>query len=166
MESETQRAIRDYPNFRKKREADYVQQAARRVVMDFTEPQHKSDFNAALLAFAVGATTALLQRELDSKRSTSHWQAEIMMRIASEFGFTPASRSRIATPSDSDELHNGWSQNGNKENFQSDRDMASSVAQPDSIAPLVAIEACVAPEKPRFTDDATIIAMTGSRTTK
>jgi P27 family predicted phage terminase small subunit len=26
-------------------------------------------------------------------------QAEIMMRIASEFGFTPASRSRIATPS-------------------------------------------------------------------
>jgi len=29
-------------------------------------------------------------------------QAEIMMRIASEFGFTPASRSRIATPSQSD----------------------------------------------------------------
>jgi P27 family predicted phage terminase small subunit len=27
-------------------------------------------------------------------------QAEIMMRIASEFGFTPASRSRIATPQD------------------------------------------------------------------
>jgi len=27
-------------------------------------------------------------------------QAEIMMRIASEFGFTPASRSRIATPSE------------------------------------------------------------------
>jgi phage terminase small subunit len=27
-------------------------------------------------------------------------QAEIMMRIASEFGFTPASRSRISTPSD------------------------------------------------------------------
>ena len=26
-------------------------------------------------------------------------QAEIMMRIASEFGFTPASRSRIAAPS-------------------------------------------------------------------
>ena len=26
-------------------------------------------------------------------------QAEIMMRIASEFGFTPASRSRISTPS-------------------------------------------------------------------
>ena len=25
-------------------------------------------------------------------------QAEIMMRIASEFGFTPASRSRISTP--------------------------------------------------------------------
>jgi hypothetical protein len=25
-------------------------------------------------------------------------KAEIMMRIASEFGFTPASRSRIATP--------------------------------------------------------------------
>jgi P27 family predicted phage terminase small subunit len=29
-------------------------------------------------------------------------QAEIMMRIASEFGFTPASRSRIATPSSSE----------------------------------------------------------------
>ena len=29
-------------------------------------------------------------------------QAEIMMRIASEFGFTPASRSHIATPSPSD----------------------------------------------------------------
>jgi P27 family predicted phage terminase small subunit len=27
-------------------------------------------------------------------------QAEIMMRIASEFGFTPASRSRISTPTD------------------------------------------------------------------
>lgn len=27
-------------------------------------------------------------------------QAEIMMRIASEFGFTPASRSRIATPAE------------------------------------------------------------------
>ena len=27
-------------------------------------------------------------------------QAEIMMRIASEFGFTPASRSRIAVPKD------------------------------------------------------------------
>ena len=66
----------------------------------------------------------------------------------------------------SDELHNDWSQNGNKENFHSDRDMASSVAQPDSIALLVAIEACVPPEKPRFTDDETIIAITGSRTTK
>jgi P27 family predicted phage terminase small subunit len=29
-------------------------------------------------------------------------QAEIMMRIASEFGFTPASRSRISTPSNSE----------------------------------------------------------------
>src|ERR1700704_6526127 len=29
-------------------------------------------------------------------------QAEIMMRIASEFGFTPASRSRISTPSKAD----------------------------------------------------------------
>ena len=27
-------------------------------------------------------------------------QAEIMIRIASEFGFTPASRSRISTPVD------------------------------------------------------------------
>ena len=31
--------------------------------------------------------------------SIANRQAEIMMRIASEFGFTPASRSRIATPS-------------------------------------------------------------------
>ena len=30
--------------------------------------------------------------------SVANRQAEIMMRIASEFGFTPASRSRIATP--------------------------------------------------------------------
>jgi P27 family predicted phage terminase small subunit len=30
-------------------------------------------------------------------------QAEIMMRIASEFGFTPASRSRIATPQHDDD---------------------------------------------------------------
>jgi phage terminase small subunit len=30
--------------------------------------------------------------------SIANRQAEIMMRIASEFGFTPASRSRISTP--------------------------------------------------------------------
>jgi P27 family predicted phage terminase small subunit len=30
--------------------------------------------------------------------SIANRQAEIMMRIASEFGFTPASRSRIVTP--------------------------------------------------------------------
>jgi P27 family predicted phage terminase small subunit len=41
-------------------------------------------------------------------------QAEIMMRIASEFGFTPASRSRIATPSNTDPtlfdvLEGSWS---------------------------------------------------------
>jgi P27 family predicted phage terminase small subunit len=30
--------------------------------------------------------------------SIANRQAEIMMRIASEFGFTPASRSRIAAP--------------------------------------------------------------------
>jgi phage terminase small subunit len=29
-------------------------------------------------------------------------QAEIMIRIASEFGFTPASRSRIATPTNTE----------------------------------------------------------------
>jgi len=34
--------------------------------------------------------------------SIANRQAEIMMRIASEFGFTPASRSRIATPSQAD----------------------------------------------------------------
>jgi P27 family predicted phage terminase small subunit len=32
--------------------------------------------------------------------SIANRQAEIMMRIASEFGFTPASRSRISTPAD------------------------------------------------------------------
>jgi P27 family predicted phage terminase small subunit len=32
--------------------------------------------------------------------SVANRQAEIMMRIASEFGFTPASRSRISTPPD------------------------------------------------------------------
>jgi P27 family predicted phage terminase small subunit len=32
--------------------------------------------------------------------SIANRQAELMMRIASEFGFTPASRSRISTPSE------------------------------------------------------------------
>jgi phage terminase small subunit len=32
--------------------------------------------------------------------SIANRQAEIMMRIASEFGFTPASRSRISAPAD------------------------------------------------------------------
>jgi P27 family predicted phage terminase small subunit len=36
--------------------------------------------------------------------SIANRQAEIMMRIASEFGFTPASRSRISAPADD------WSQ--------------------------------------------------------
>jgi P27 family predicted phage terminase small subunit len=34
--------------------------------------------------------------------SVANRQAEIMMRIASEFGFTPASRSRISTPAASE----------------------------------------------------------------
>lgn len=34
--------------------------------------------------------------------SIANRQAEIMMRIASEFGFTPASRSRISAPSQSE----------------------------------------------------------------
>ena len=34
--------------------------------------------------------------------SIANRQAEIMMRIASEFGFTPASRSRISTPTKSE----------------------------------------------------------------
>jgi P27 family predicted phage terminase small subunit len=34
--------------------------------------------------------------------SIANRQAEIMMRIASEFGFTPASRSRISTPPESE----------------------------------------------------------------
>jgi phage terminase small subunit len=33
--------------------------------------------------------------------SIANRQAEIMMRIASEFGFTPASRSRILVPDES-----------------------------------------------------------------
>ena len=36
--------------------------------------------------------------------SIANRQAEIMMRIASEFGFTPASRSRISTSSPDDEV--------------------------------------------------------------
>jgi len=32
--------------------------------------------------------------------SIANRQAELMMRIASEFGFTPASRSRISAPAD------------------------------------------------------------------
>ena len=35
-------------------------------------------------------------------------QGEIMMRIASEFGFTPASRSRIATPSEAEPSLLDW----------------------------------------------------------
>ncbi len=35
--------------------------------------------------------------------SIANRQAEIMMRIASEFGFTPASRSRISTPASKEE---------------------------------------------------------------
>jgi phage terminase small subunit len=35
--------------------------------------------------------------------SIANRQAEIMMRIASEFGFTPASRSRISTPASATE---------------------------------------------------------------
>lgn len=34
--------------------------------------------------------------------SIANRQAEIMMRIASEFGFTPASRSRISTPAETE----------------------------------------------------------------
>lgn len=34
--------------------------------------------------------------------SIANRQAEIMMRIASEFGFTPASRSRISTPTEAE----------------------------------------------------------------
>jgi hypothetical protein len=36
--------------------------------------------------------------DLDGESQPPHRQAEIMMRFASEFGFTPASRCRIATP--------------------------------------------------------------------
>ena len=36
--------------------------------------------------------------------SIANRQAEIMMRIASEFGLTPASRSRISAPADSQEM--------------------------------------------------------------
>lgn len=47
--------------------------------------------------------------------SIANRQAEIMMRIASEFGFTPASRSRIATPSEPErDLFNWPSRNDNE----------------------------------------------------
>ena len=36
--------------------------------------------------------------------SIANRQAEIMMRIASEFGFTPASRSRISAPGDGEQM--------------------------------------------------------------
>lgn len=45
-------------------------------------------------------------------------QAEIMMRVASEFGFTPASRSRIATPDEHD-MPDLFSQTSSPENSQS-----------------------------------------------
>src|SRR5687767_7214789 len=42
--------------------------------------------------------------------SIANRQAEIMMRIASEFGFTPASRSRISTPAGDDTLFDLFNQ--------------------------------------------------------
>jgi P27 family predicted phage terminase small subunit len=42
--------------------------------------------------------------------SIANRQTEIMMRIASEFGFTPASRSRISTPTSEPTLPNLFSQ--------------------------------------------------------
>ena len=51
-------------------------------------------------------------------------QAEIMMRIASEFGFTPASRSRIATPSPAertlfDDVGDGEDEGASEESLKS-----------------------------------------------
>jgi P27 family predicted phage terminase small subunit len=40
--------------------------------------------------------------------SIANRQAEIMMRIASEFGFTPASRSRISTPASDERTLFDW----------------------------------------------------------
>lgn len=77
-------------------------------------------------AFAVWAeaTKALHQHGLMVKSPTGYpiqspylsianRQAEIMMRIASEFGFTPASRSRISVPSDAEpDLFDGIEDDG------------------------------------------------------
>jgi P27 family predicted phage terminase small subunit len=49
--------------------------------------------------------------------SVANRQAEIMMRIASEFGFTPASRSRISAPTDREpSLFDGLEGSGPQDN--------------------------------------------------
>lgn len=47
--------------------------------------------------------------------SIANRQAEIMMRIASEFGFTPASRSRIATPVEPERTLFDWPSRGDND---------------------------------------------------
>jgi hypothetical protein len=49
---------------------------------------------------------------LDRSSAGANRQAEIMLRISAEFGFTPASRGRIATPKpDEPTLFDGFEQN-------------------------------------------------------
>ena len=63
-------------------------------------------------------------------------QAEIMLRIASEFGFTPASRSRIATPSsDQPTLFDLPEQQDEADQFDSDENEAGQSAGQTSEGP-------------------------------
>jgi len=50
----------------------------------------------------IGTPAHIGERLINHAVSIANRQAEIMMRIASEFGLTPASRSRISTPASSE----------------------------------------------------------------
>jgi P27 family predicted phage terminase small subunit len=91
-----------------------------RLVGDLAKLKLMTNFDRAMLAAYCGAyalwaeATEAIQKYGTMIKSPSGYpvqspyvaianrQAEIMMRIASEFGFTPASRSRISTPSQTD----------------------------------------------------------------
>jgi len=93
-----------------------AQREWRRLVSELTALRLLTNLDRAALAAYCGAyalwseATLALQKYGTMVKSPSGYpvqspyvaivnrQAEIMMRIASEFGFTPASRSRIATP--------------------------------------------------------------------
>jgi len=57
-----------------------------------------TNLDRAALAAYCGAYALWAEATVQPYLAIANRQAEIMMRIASEFGFTPASRSRIATP--------------------------------------------------------------------